>query len=306
MRFPADRVIAVLGVLIAAALSLLVRTSIAADTPKEKDAAGQGAIVIVARATTACFSAEVRVNGILLARAPAMVSPEVEGFRITQINVKEGDRVTSGQQLARLSRPADNATALLRAPAAGIVVRSTAVLGALASARAEPVFTIAIDGDIEVLADVPSIYIPKIAAGQTARVELEDNRDLPGRVRTVPSEINPQTQLGQVRISIETDPSLHIGTFARATIDASRSCGVSVPRAAVLYRTEGTSVQVVRDRVVETRRVQVGLLSESGVEIRDGVAENEVVIANAGGSLRDGEKVRPMFRDDTTGQLEER
>ncbi len=87
---------------------------------------------------------------------------------------------------------------------------------------------------------------------------------------------------------------------------AARSCGVAVPRAAVQFRTEGATVQVVRDRTVETRKVQVGLVSDSGAEIREGVQEGEVVIANAGGSLRHGEKVRLMVRDEATGQLEER
>jgi HlyD family secretion protein len=40
---------------------------------------------------------------------------------------------------------------------------------------------------------------------------------VPGRVRQVPSEINPVSQLGQVRIEIESDPSLRVGTFARST-----------------------------------------------------------------------------------------
>ncbi len=288
-----------------AVLAAAIGAAAAADAPKSTEP--KGVMVIVTKASTGCFSSTVRVSGILVARAQALVSPEVEGYRVTQINVREGDQVTAGQQLARLSRPGDTGTGTaVRAPVAGVVTKSTAVLGSFASPKADPLFTIAVDGDIEVLADVPSIYIPKLAAGQTAQVELENNRELPGRVRTIPAEINPMSQLGQVRISIESDPSFHIGTFARATIDAARSCGVSVPRAAVLYRTEGTSVQVVSRGVIETRRVQVGLVSGANTEIRDGIREGETVIANAGGSLRDGEKVRPMFRDETTGQLEER
>jgi hypothetical protein len=36
-------------------------------------------------------------------------------------------------------------------------------------------------------------------------------------VRQVPSEINPVSQLGPVRIEIESDPSLRVGTFACST-----------------------------------------------------------------------------------------
>ena len=57
-------------------------------------------------------------------------------------------------------------------------------------------------------------------------------------------------------------------------------------------------MQVVRDRTVETRRVVVGLLSDDSAEIREGVKEGDIVVANAGTSLHDGDKVRPMLAGD--------
>jgi multidrug efflux pump subunit AcrA (membrane-fusion protein) len=86
--------------------------------------------------------------------------------------------------------------------------------------------------------------------------------------------------------------------FARGTIDASHSCGVSIPRSAVQYQTEGTTVQVVRDTTVETRRVRLDLFSDTDIEVLDGVKEGELVIANAGTSLHDGDQVKPMFADE--------
>ena len=49
--------------------------------------------------------------------------------------------------------------------------------------------------------------------------------------------------------------------------------------------------------VIERRLVQVGLHSDTHTEIRDGVREGEMVVANAGSSLRDGDKVRPIDSD---------
>ena len=296
-----------------------------------QDAKPAGAIVLVVRATKACFSASVRVTGFLVARREALVTLDMDGYRITEILVNEGDRVTAGQQLVRLTRSDGGAPApagappgagpggapgaqsmpasmVLRAPAAGSITRAVATIGATANPgdpRTEPLFRIAVDGEIELEAEVPSIHVPKLAPGQTARVEIEDGREINGYVRLVPAEINPMSQLGRVRVSVERDPSLRMGSFARATIDASRSCGVSVPKAAVLFRTEGTSVQVVRDRKVETRRVRVGFESDLNAEIREGINEGEVVVANAGTSLRDGDPVQAKLVDDF-GQLGER
>jgi len=37
------------------------------------------------------------------------------------------------------------------------------------------------------------------------------------------------------------------------------------------------------------------LLSDANAEIRDGLKEGEVVVANAGSSLEDGDQVKPIF-----------
>ncbi len=44
------------------------------------------------------------INGTLVAREEIMVGPEIDGLRITEIVADEGDRVTRGQVLARLTR----------------------------------------------------------------------------------------------------------------------------------------------------------------------------------------------------------
>lgn len=43
------------------------------------------------------------VTGTLVPRDEILVAPEVEGLRITELLVEEGDRVAKGQVLARLS-----------------------------------------------------------------------------------------------------------------------------------------------------------------------------------------------------------
>jgi len=261
--------------------------------------------VVVVRATNGCFSAAIRVTGFLVARDEAIVTLDAPGVRVSEVLVGEGDRVSSGQTLVRLTKQttegpeppgAPKSPTILKSPAAGVVTRSTAVLGATASPSpmAEPLFRIAVDNEIELEAEVPSIHVPELAAGQTARVDIGDNHELGGRVRLVPATIDQRTQLGRARLSLERDPLLRLGMFARATIDANRSCGISVPRSAVRYRTEGTSVQVVRESVLQTRLVQVGLHSDNETEIRDGLREGDLVVANTGSSLRDGDRVKPI------------
>jgi len=54
-------------------------------------------------------------------------------------------------------------------------------------------------------------------------------------------------------------------------------------------------VQVIRNGVVETRRIRTGLRSDTDIEIRDGVTEGDVLVASAGTSLHDGDAVKPVY-----------
>jgi HlyD family secretion protein len=292
------------GVLVGLAVAAGTGISVATAEPAPA-APAQIAQVTVVRAANACFSAIIRVTGFLVAREQAVVTLDVPGLRVTEVLASEGDKVTAGQTLVRLARAAADAPEAagarnvtgLRAPAAGVVTRSTAVVGATAPAGpSEPLFLIAVDGEVELEAEVPSIHVPELASGQPARIEVE-GRELSGRLRLVPAAIDRRTQLGRARLSLERDPTLRMGTLARATIEATRRCGVSIPGSAVLYRTGGASVLVVHDDVVETRLVQVGLHSDTDTEIREGLHVGDLVIANAGISLRDGDKVRPVVTD---------
>lgn len=272
----------------------------------ESPAAPKGALVLAVKATKACFSDQVRVTGFFVPRRVAVVNVLMDGYRIDQVLAAVGDRVVSGQALATLSRqaPSDPRAGgraqgpqelTLEAPAGGLIMNSAAVVGAMASPQAGPLFQIIVDEDIELQVEVPSLQMPKLKPGATARISLSSGPERNGRVRLVGAEIDPQSQLGHARLSVDKDPNLRVGMFARATIDASRSCGISVPQAAIIYRTEGTSVQIVRNDTIETRNVQLGLRSDDNVEIREGLSEGDTVVANAGTSLHDGDKVRTIL-----------
>jgi multidrug efflux pump subunit AcrA (membrane-fusion protein) len=63
----------------------------------------------------------------------------------------------------------------------------------------------------------------------------------------------------------------------------------------VQYSSAGTVVQVIRRNRVETKRVEVGLMSGGNIEVRDGLNEGDVVVARAGALLREGDPVRPVM-----------
>ena len=232
-------------------------------------------------------------------RREAVANVDTEGSKVTEVLVHEGDTVANNQELARLTPPPTPGNSakppiVLRAPAAGLITKVNTQVGAPASPQAGPMFQIAINGELELDAEVPSIHVLKLSPGATARISRDDVPDITGQVRLVAPEIDRRTQLGHVRVSVSDSSSLKVGMFARVAIDAKRSCGVSIPRSAVDHST----VQVVNNNVVETRQVRTGLISDNGIEILEGLKQDETVVADAGTSLHDGDRVKPMFADD--------
>ena len=268
--------------------------------PAEKETPGT-ALVVVTKSTNACFSDMVRGTGYILPRREAVAGVDQEGSKVTDVLVREGEMVTENQELARLTAPPQQpggrpspGPVSLRAPAAGLVTEVRTIIGAPASPQAGPMFRIAVNNEIELDAEVPAVHMLKLNPGATVRISRDNAPDLVGRVRLVSPQIDRATQLGHVRISLASNPALKVGMFARANIDAKRSCGVAVPRTAIDHLT----VQVVKGNTVETRRVRTGLVSDTSTEILEGLDVGEIVVADAGSSLHDGDQIKTMFAED--------
>ena len=268
----------------------LISPALAADEP---DAPKDGAAVTVLKAAKFCFPNIVEASGIIVPREETVVRPDRVGLRVADILAEPGDSVAASQNLARLALP-EGGSVMVQAPVAGLVSASTAVIGALASPRGEALFSIIARSEFDLVGMVPTQDLPKLAVNQTARIRIVGAGEVEGKVRRVASTVEPNSQLGQVFVGVTTNRKLFVNSSGRAMIKTGQSCGVSVPLTAVLYGTAGTVVQVVRRARIETKRVEVGLMSGGQVEIREGLTEGDIVVARAGALLREGDPVRPV------------
>jgi HlyD family secretion protein len=257
-----------------------------ADAPK-------GAAVTVLTAAKSCFSDIVEVSGIVIARDETAVRPERMGLKVAEILADAGDTVTAGQTLARLTLP-EGGQQVVQAPVAGLISQSSAVIGALASGKGEALFSIIARSEFDLVGMVPTQSIARLAVNQAAHIKVIGAGEVDGKVRRIATTIEPNSQLGQVFVGVTTNRRLLVNSSGRALITIGKSCNVAVPLTAVLYGPAGTVVQVVRRQRIETKRVQVGLMSAGQVEIREGLNEGDMVVARAGALLREGDPVRPV------------
>ena len=251
----------------ASLLALLASPSLAADDPAD---APKGAAVTVLKAAKSCFSAIVEVSGIVIPREENSVRPERQGLKVAEVLADAGETVTAGQTLARLTLP-DGGLATVHAPVAGLLSASSAVIGATASGKGEALFSIIARSEFDLVGLVPMRDIAKLAVNQTARIKIIGAGEVDGRVRRLSTTVEPNSQLGQVFVGVTGNRRLLVNSSGRALITTGRSCGnVSVPLTAILYGSAGTVVQVVKRARVETRQVEVGLMSAGQVEISKG------------------------------------
>jgi HlyD family secretion protein len=254
--------------------------------------------VTVATAAEACFEDRVPFIGALAAREDVLVIPLVDGAQVNEVLVEAGDRVRSGQVLARLARPGPpeapgaGTSIDVTAPTDGVVLARGARVGLIASASSpEPLFRLARDGAMDVVTGLPAGRLVNVRPGRVARLQTPGG-EIRGQVRQVAPEMDRQSRLALVRISFDGDPRLLFGASVSGVIESGRSCGLSIPLSAVVAERDRTLVRRVRDGRVESVAVQMGLVQGDRVEVRLGLAAGDLVVAHAAAFLRDGDAVR--------------
>lgn len=258
------------------------------------DDAPKGPAVTVLKVAKSCFSDIVEATGTIIAREETSVRPERPGLKVTEVLAEAGDTTTAGQVLARLALP-EGGTLQVTAPVAGVIATSTAQIGNLASAKGEALFTIVARSEYDLVGLVATTDVRKLAVGQPATVRIAGAGDLEGKVRRIGPTVEPNIQQGMVYIGISSQKRLLLNASGRALIKTGQSCNVAVPLTAIQYSSAGTVVQVIRRNRVETKRVEIGLMSGGNIEVRDGLNEGDVVVARAGALLREGDPVRPAM-----------
>lgn len=192
----------------------------------------------------------------------------------------------------------------VKAPADGLILARNAQLGAVVSGAAGPLFRIAKDNAYEVVANVSETAMLKLSPDMKAVLKLSGVVDeITGKVRRVDPEINTASRLGKVRIWVETDPRVRPGAFAQVEIITAEREALSVAGSSLIYSGKESFLQIVKDGIVETRPVKVGIRSGKLIEIAEGAGLGDEVIERAGTFIANGDHVTTVKSGDSTGAV---
>ena len=191
-----------------------------------------------------------------------------------------------------------NARLNIVAPVGGLILTRDVEVGQVLSAGGQtPPFTIAQDGQMELLAKVGEDDLGSIAVGATAQVTpVGADTAFTGRIWKKEPTIDPTDRQGIVRVALPYDPAIHPGGFASAVINGGTVVAPRLPESAIMSDEKGSYVYVVgKDNKIERRAVKTGTVTDEGTAIVAGLSGTERVILRAGGFLNPGDKVRPVL-----------
>ncbi|MBK9214602.1 MAG: efflux RND transporter periplasmic adaptor subunit [Chloracidobacterium sp.] len=188
----------------------------------------------------------------------------------------------------------------IRAPISGYIAERVADLGEFITPNAPntKVATIVRTSTLRLKIDVPEQSIGKVETGQgiSLQVSAYPDRNFLGTVARILPSLNATARTLTVEAEVPNGEGLlKPGQFATVRIAQSKGeNAVMVPAAAV--RTEGdlSRVFVVKDGAAREQLVQTGILEGDMLQIKQGIAEGDVIATSAIGELSDGVLVRQV------------
>ncbi len=187
------------------------------------------------------------------------------------------------------------------APFDGVIVSRKVDQGALITAGSQSttqeLFQLAKLDVLRSYVNVPQSLSRYLKPGSDAEITVSSypERTFVGKVTNVSGALDPQTRTRQTEVKIENhDHALLPGMYAQIKLTVQRPENwVQVPSNAVIPRENNLEVAVVRDGKAHYQKVVLGRDFGDLVEIKDGLASNEVVIVGAADDLREGDAVKP-------------
>ena len=184
---------------------------------------------------------------------------------------------------------------VVSAPMAGYVSERPADIGEYISPQ-QKVATIVSLNPLRVRIDVPEQAIPQIRVGESVSVSVAayPDRSFAGHVARVSPSVTPASRTMTVEADVDNpNAELKPGQFATIRVLLPQSApAVLVPQRALRTISGATYVFVIKNGFAQQRLVQTGQTEGDLVELKSGIAADEIVASSNVDQLSDGSAVR--------------
>lgn len=202
-----------------------------------------------------------------------------------QANVKRLEQLESFRQIV--------------APFSGVIVRRNVDVGNLIASGTQELFALTQIDPLRLTVWVPQVYADEVKVGQEVAVRFPEtqSKSVTARIEHLAGALDPVTRSRQVDIALDNkDGHFLPGAYAEATFNVSGGArALVVPANTLVIDQSGVHVVALdgESRVVK-RPVKLGRDFGKEVEVLEGVAAGDVLVASPSDLLVQGEQVTPV------------
>lgn len=215
-----------------------------------------------------------------LAQADAMVAA-------ARSRVQQAEAAVSGASISRKD-------ASVLAPYDGIVTAKMINVGDLAS-PGTPFLTLEKSGGFQAELVLPEHHIQAVTTGQSLNVTipaLEGSPEITGTVKTIVPMADQRSRSFTVKVSLEENPLIRSGMFARVSIPIGEAGMLRIPESAKVVMGQLTGYFLVDDNAVaHFRLMRTGRRFGDQIEIISGLKPGTRYVVAPPAELKDGMKV---------------
>lgn len=238
---------------------------------------------------------EARSNAAVAIKAIDTARSAVDTARAASASAKAAIATLEAQVAAAQKALTDN---VIRAPISGYVSEKVADVGEYISPNTpnSKIATIVRTSTLRLRIDVPEAAVGKIATGQGISLQTTayPDRNFAGTVARIAPSVNTTARTMIVEAEVpNTEGLLKPGQFATVRITQSKpEPAVMIPAKAVKTVGDTNSVFVIKDGAAREQFVQLGLLENDMIQVKQGIVEGDQVAVGNLAALTDGVLVR--------------
>ena len=185
------------------------------------------------------------------------------------------------------------------APVDGVITARNTDIGALVQADTtapKEIFHLSAVQKLRIYIPVPEVYAPSVKTGDKVAVTLDafPGQTFTGTLVRNANAIDSASRTLNVEVDVDNSSGrLMPGAYAFVHFKVPATNGaVTIPSNALLFRSEGLRVGVVRNSHVALLPITVGQDYGDAVEVLSGLTARDAVIVNPSDSLADGAQVQ--------------
>jgi RND family efflux transporter MFP subunit len=242
----------------------------------------------IAQITATRWQNLLKTDSVSHQEADQAVSDQHSKKALVDSNQANVDRLEQLQSFERITAPVD-----------GVITARNTDIGDLIQADTtapKEIFHLSAIRKLRIYVPVPEVYAPSLKTGAKVDVTLDA---FPGQIFTGTlvrnaDAIDPATRTLNVEVDVDNSSGrLMPGAYAFVHFKVPATSGaVTIPSNALLFRSEGLRVGVVRNSHVALLPITVGQDYGDAVEVLSGLSARDAVIVNPSDSLANGAQVR--------------